>query len=330
MGKNRLVQLKTFMLLCLFFPFIAAPRVLDSGNYTAGKYALELDGVMVGYLWSAEGGEPTGAVVTEKLGPDHVQRKHIGAVKYEDITITCGTSMSSAFYQWIKDTFDYKSTRKNGAIVTMDYSYRVLSRMMFNNAMIKEVGFPALDASSKDTAKLTVKLAIEYSTKSNSTAPVAGGAFGPKLEKKWLPANFILRIDGLDDAMIRVNKIDPIIIKQKIVENVVGGQRDYEKAPSSIEFPNLVVTFPESHAASVEKWRDDFIVRNNNSEKTGSLEFLSPNLQDVYFKLTFTNLGIFKLASDKIESGSEKIRRSKAEMYCEEMKFDVGNADIIK
>jgi phage tail-like protein len=325
MKKNRLFQLKTFILLCLALPFIAAPGSLDRGTYVAGKYALELDGVTMGYLWSAEGGEPTGDVVTEKLGSDHVQRKHIGAVKYEDITIICGASMAPEFYQWIKDTLDHKSTRKNGAIVTMDNSYRVLSRMTFNNAMITEVGFPALDASSKDVAKLTVKLGIEYSTKSNSTAPLAGAASAPKLEKKWFPANFILRIDGLDDAMIRVNKIDPIIIKQKIVENVVGGQRDYEKEPSSIEFPNLVVTFPESHAASVEKWRDDFIVRGNNSEKTGSLEFLSPNLQDIYFKLTFTNLGIFKLALEKKEPGSDTVRRNKAEMYCEAMKFDTGN-----
>ena len=35
------------------------------------------------------------------------------------------------------------------------------------------------------------------------------------------------------------------------------------------------------------------------------------------FTLTFKHLGIFKLTPEKVEAGSENIRRVKAEMYCE-------------
>jgi hypothetical protein len=82
--------------------------------------------------------------------------------------------------------------------------------------------------------------------------------------------------------------------------------------------------FPESHAATVEKWREDFVIKNTGrgAEKNGTLEFMTPNLQEVLFKLTFTNLGIFKLSSVNVESGSEGIRRLKAELYCEDMQFE--------
>jgi hypothetical protein len=39
------------------------------------------------------------------------------------------------------------------------------------------------------------------------------------------------------------------------------------------------------------------------------------------FKLDFHHLGIFKLAPEPVEPGGENIRRVKAEMYCEEIKF---------
>ena len=37
--------------------------------------------------------------------------------------------------------------------------------------------------------------------------------------------------------------------------------------------------------------------------------------------LNFAGLGIFKLTPEKVEAGSENIRRIKAEMYCESIEF---------
>ena len=67
------------------------------------------------------------------------------------------------------------------------------------------------------------------------------------------------------------------------------------------------------------------VIKGNNGddkEKGGTLEYLTPNLQEVLFTLTFQHLGIFKLTPEKVESGSENIRRLKAEMYCEDIQFD--------
>src|SRR5262245_5535175 len=110
----------------------------------AGKFALELDGIDAGWIMSAEGG-------------------HASAdVKYEDITLTFGTGMSKAFYGWMKDSFDHKHSRKNGAIIAATFDHKEMSRMTFTNAIIQEIGFPALDAASKDAAKLTLVLEPEH------------------------------------------------------------------------------------------------------------------------------------------------------------------------
>ncbi len=325
MSKNRVWQLRSLVFLLLAVPFIAAP-IAQERAAVGGKFALELDGVMAGYLGSVEGGEVFADVVAEPVGSDNIQHKHIAGVKYEDITITCGPGMSQAFYEWIKATLERKSPRKNGAIVALDFNYKALYRLNFKNALISEVGFPALDAASKDPAKLTVKIAVESSTKTKTNEPIVGAAAVPQMQKKWLPANFRLKIDGLDDAMSRVNKVDAIVIKQKVFANAVGDARDSAKQASNIEIPNIGVTFPEANSESVEKWRDDFILRGNNAEKNGTLEFLTPDLKEVLFILNLNKLGIFRLAPEKAEAGGDQIRRLKAEMYCEEIKFSTGNA----
>jgi hypothetical protein len=47
--------------------------------------------------------------------------------------------------------------------VVADFDLRVRQRREFTNALITEVGFPALDAASKDAAHLTVRIKPEFS-----------------------------------------------------------------------------------------------------------------------------------------------------------------------
>jgi phage tail-like protein len=300
----------------------------DGRSYVAGKYATELDGIMAGWVFSAEGGYASAEVVNEKVGSDHITHKHVGGVKYDDISVSCGTGMSKGFYDWIKASFDHNYVRKNGAVITANYNYQELSRLTFFNSLITEIGFPALDASSKDPAKMTIKWSPEYTRTTQTSGPsITGGKYSmdQAKQKKWLTSNFRLRIDGLDEGCAKVNKIDAITVKQKVIDDPVGELRDYAKEPAHLEVPNLVVTLPEAFAQTFYAWHEDFVIKGNNGddkEKGGTLEYLAPNLQEVLFSITFSHLGIFKLTPEKVEGGSEQIRRVKAEMYCEDMKFD--------
>jgi phage tail-like protein len=295
----------------------------------AGRYAIELDGINAGWTYNVEGGHAEGEVVTEKLGPDHIARKHAGGVKYTDITVSCGTGMSKAFYNWCKDSFDHKHTRKNGAVIAADYDFKENSRLTFYNALVTEIGMLALDVVSKDLAKMTIKFKPEITRQTSNAAggaSIAGKyAADAKVQKKWLPANFRLQIDGLDEACVKVKKIEALVIKQKVTENPIGQERDAQIEPTSLEMPNLTVTVPESHADVVYKWHEDFIIKGNNGqdkEKGGTLVYLTPNLQEELFVLKFFNLGIFKCAPDKVESHADNLRTVKFEMYCEEIKFE--------
>jgi hypothetical protein len=286
------------------------------------KLALELDGEFAGWLSSVEGGSAYSDVVEEQTNDLGITKKHIGGVKYEDITIKFGTGMSKGFYNWVAGTFAHKHVRQDGSIIAADYNYNVRSILEFTQALISEVGFPALDAASKDAAKITVKFAPEF-----TRAKKGGGKLNvadSKQQKQFLPSNFRLTIDGLEASCAKVSKVEGLTIKQNLVESAPGDSRDSFREPGKIEFPNIKITLPEAFADQFAAWHEDFVIKGNNSdeaEKSGSLEFLDSTHQKALLTLTFKNIGIFKFQPDFGSPDSDKFRGAKAEMYCEEIKF---------
>jgi len=297
----------------------------DKRGYVANKYALDINKQMAGWLHSVEGGTPSAEVVTEKLGPDHIAKKHIGGVKYDDMTVTCGTGMSNQFYSWIKDSFDHKYSRQEGAIIRADYNFKEMTRVSFHQALISEIGLPGLDASAKEAAKITLKFSPETTKIERSYAGSSiKGTFDQKVQKAWLTSNFRINVKGYDTGSTRVSKIEALTLKQKNIENPIGQTRQYEKEPASVEFPNLVLTLPESHADDFYKWMESFVVdgvSGDDKETTAHLEYLSNDLKQTLFTVDFDHLGIFKITQDKMDSGSETIAKVKVEMYCESMNF---------
>ena len=67
-----------------------------AGSYTAGRFALDLDGVNCGWMVGLDGGDLDLAVVLDPVGSDGIQRKHIAGVKYEDFTLQVGSAMAQA------------------------------------------------------------------------------------------------------------------------------------------------------------------------------------------------------------------------------------------
>ncbi|MEO6952186.1 MAG: phage tail protein [Polyangia bacterium] len=304
----------------------------DNRAFIAGKFAFELDSIRAGWLFKAEGGAAKAEVINEKLGPDHIVKKHIGGVEYEEITVSCGSGMSKGLYDWIKASFDHNYMRKNGAVVAANFNTEELSRLDFFNALISEIGFPALDAAAKDPCKISLKLKPEYTRyKAGGGGKISGGSYtvDQAKQKQWLTSNFRLRIDGTDCT--RVNKVEALTIKQKNVANPVGEMRDYEQEPANLEIPNLVVTMPESHSKEFFDWHSRFVINGENSdsmEKGGTLEYLSSDLKTTLFTINFEHLGIFKISPDSVESGSDNIRRVKIEMYCENMSFAYSSSAV--
>ena len=296
----------------------------DVRSYVSGNFFFELDGVKCGFLKSIDGGAITAEVITEAVGPTYFAKKHIGGPKYEDFTMQIGFSMSKAVYDWIAASWAMNYQRKNGSIVACDYKLDAKSRRDFFNALITETGIPACDGSSKEPAYLTVKYAPEY-TRYVKASGKASGELGKSEQKLWLPQNFKLTIDGLDCT--KVAKIDAFTVKQTAVTDDIGDARDYLKEPGKLEIPNLKITLSEVTAQTWYDYHENFVIKGNNdegAEKGGTLEFLSPNRQDTLLTITFMNLGIFKITTDKSEANADQVKRVSAEFYCEQMTLKYG------
>jgi phage tail-like protein len=286
-------------------------------SYAAGKYAVELDGVLAGWLYSAEGGHATSDVV--EGGGSGPVKKHIAGVKYEDIVLTCGTGMSKGFYDWIIACAERRYIRKNGAIVTCDYNFKEMSRLEFENALITEVGFPALDAASKDAAKMSIKISPELTREKMNRGGTLSSAKNA-MQKKWVPSNFRLKIDRLDCS--RVSKIDAITIKQQ-----AGGNPRFLSGSGNPGTASLVITLPEAQSKPFYEWHQASLNRRNApvEKRTGQLDYLSEDMREL-ISLRFDDLGIKDVTPERAERGIENIRRVKAEMYYERMQLSFAGA----
>ena len=73
-----------------------------------------------------------------------------------------------------------------------------------------------------------------------------------------------------------------------------------------MEFPNLTVTLPESHAKEWIDWHEDFVIKGNSSqdkELSGALVFLSADRQTELARVSFFNVGIYQVSFQSSAGG---------------------------
>ena len=288
--------------------------------------------------WISTGKSPAGSAVGRRRSrhgrrrhrearrrPHHEQahrrrevRRHHGQLRHR---------MSKAFYEWIKACFDHKHSRNDGAIITADYDYKEVTRLNFFNALITEVGFPALDAASKDAAKMThqVRARVHPHRRRNGGGHGCKLALGKGEQKKWLPANFRLASTGsttLARASTRSRR-SPSSRRSSRIRSASTATTRRSRRASSI--PNLVVTLrrvarrrrstsgtrtSSSTATTIRTRRR--AARSSSSRRISRRRPLHAHL------LAPRHL---QAQPEKVEAGSENIRRVKAEMYCEQITF---------
>jgi len=287
-------------------------------------YHLTLNGVALGFVRSATGGDATADVVVEKPKPGTPPKKHLAGVRYDDIAVVCGLDLDKALYEWIKQSWAQNYARKDGSITTADYSFVAKSELEFFHALVTETGFPALDGSSKDAAAMTVKLAPEYTRAVKASGKLT--TTPPKAQKKWLASNFRFELGGLETK--RVLRIEPFAVKQQPATDAIGEVRDFQKEPTSIEFPNLRVTLAQADSQSWVEWHEDFVVKGNcgdDREKEGAIVFLAPDLKTELGRVVLHHVGIFGLRKAP-QKAAEQVARLVADLYCEQMELHVGPA----
>lgn len=295
--------------------------------YSAAHFGLELDGSKkaVGFFRSIDGGGVSAEVINYQFGDSkpHEIWRQLGKPKYEDFKIQTGMSMSQEFYYWISQFFDGVVVRKSGAIVACDFYWKEQARREFHDAMITDLAFPKLDGSDKGPAYMTVTIAPERMVFIKGSGEVLQSVTDWKAQQLWTAANFTFTLDGFDDVLARVTKVDGFSVKQKAIEYHLGEQRHPIKVPGRIEWPNIVFYMPEVDAQPLI---DDYMTQAHDGHplspgRQGSI-VVHDNAKGDLFTLTLKNCHIKSANPDKSDATSEDIKLVKFEMGVEGMEFD--------
>lgn len=267
------------------------PRAGLGPGATVTVYDLSLDGVGTTHLRSVTGGGGF-ADVTDTDG-----QKSLGPVHYEDLAVQTGPP-SAVVTPWILAFLANAPEARTGVIQGLSGDKTVLSTLAFTDALITEVGFPALDVDSKDPALLSLDFASANNKFTRGGEPRGGKE---KQKAPWLASNFKLAIDGLDTS--KVNKVDGITITQAYKEPLV--------------LPSLQFTMAETSSDSWFAWFESFVVQGNtDDERGGSLSYLAPNGATL-LTLSLEHLGPVRFNVDRPGGASESIRRVTFELYVE-------------
>ena len=258
---------------------------------------------------AATGGSIFAEVIGE-AGP-WPTKKHLGPPKCESFALPVGLVMSDQLFAWLADSWGPAPPVKDGAVLALDYRLDVKTEAEFTGSLITETGFPALDAASKATGHVTVRLqptSVEVEPGSGKL-PITASK-----QKLWRLSNFRLEIDGLDCT--HVSRIEPFEVR-RAVEIELSSTGSPSLVPGEVDFPNLRVTLSQSTAQSWYGWHQQFVVDQNNSEefeRAGRLRFLAVDLQTELTRIELSQVGIVRVAPAQDQPG-----RVTAELYCEQM-----------
>jgi hypothetical protein len=193
--------------------------------------------------------------------------------------------------------------------------------MDFRDALLTEFTIPASDASSKDVAAFTIRLAVQ-----DTIRRAGDGVETPAVnvkQKAFLSSNFRLTLGDLPTT--RVSRIDALSFTCQVQMDDVGVQRIPTPQASLTETPDLVITFSAADEKAWDVWFTDFCVKGNSGDDkrlSGTLEWLDPGGRRLA-ALSLERVGIFGLADESAAANSESIRKKTARLFFETAKLSI-------
>ncbi|MEA2713667.1 MAG: hypothetical protein QOK27_1628, partial [Gemmatimonadales bacterium] len=305
----------------------AQAATADMRSYTAAsKFYLELglaSGTAGTYVHRVEGGDPI-ADVNEKPDGGGLIYRQVTNVKRTDIVAEV---RPNDFTDLIRDFLQEQYTRVDGRLVGIDYTLKPASQLGFSHAMLTGVDLPALDASSLETGYLTIHLSPEAAQDQQPGSAPAGTTttMGAK-QQQLLIKNFSLTVSGLDSK--RVTRIEPLSISMNYVPDQLGTVRQTTTQPGKLGWGFLTVTFGAADAPSWMAWRDDFLIKGNNTdaaEKSLVLTLLAPDLTTRLFELNGSGVGLVTLRRLPATS-ADAAPKYQAQLYVEQWSVGKGTS----
>jgi len=299
----------------------------DQRTYTSGRFAVTIGGGNVAFVKKFDGLSMEADIVSNDLGPDNFQAKHVGNIKWTPGKVTVGAGMGAGMYNWIKASFDKAQAPKNGTLTAADFNYKAQSALTFQNAIITSVGFPKMDGASKDAMYLDIEFDAEQVRWAKGDGSNIQGKYGTK-QKAWLAANFRFEMGSLPCS--RVATVDAFTWKCAVAQDQIGIFREPTKHAAKVTIPDLKVSVSmadyDAWAGPAKSW---FVDGNHlaKDEMQGALILLGPDMKAEIGRVEFKNCGFKKFSKQTLEANSEKIARFDVEFYVEGMTFALKEYD---
>jgi hypothetical protein len=299
----------------------------DKRTYTGGRFVVEIGNSRVSYVKKFDGISMEADIVSNDMGAEVFQSKHVANIKWTPGKLTVGAGMGKGMYEWIKQSFDKSFSYQNGTVTSADFDYKAQSVLTFNNALITSVAFPKLDGSSKDAIYLDIEFDVEQARWSKGDNSVIKGDYGIK-QKAWLASNFKFQMGGL--PCNRVATVDAMTWKCACAPDQIGIFREPTKHPAKVTVPDIKI---EVSMADYEPWQQAakkwFIDGHHlgGDEMEGSIDLLGPDMKEVIGTIELKNCGFKKFSKGPMEANSEKIARFDVEFYIEHMTFKMPYTD---
>jgi hypothetical protein len=121
------------------------------------------------------------------------------------------------------------------------------------------------------------------------------------------------------------SKIESFTIKQAVKKMYTGGDRFPQIEPTSIQFPNLTGTISLRYADQLLAWHREYIQagrKDHPAQKTGAIEFLSPDRKTTLFRINLFEIGIHFAGIESATANAEQIKRVKFELFVHRMELD--------
>jgi len=305
--------------------------ILTRNSYAAGHFEFRVDGLEpTAYVKSVEGGWSRATIVQDTVGANAQPVKQISTVDIDPITVEFGLGGAKDMLRWIQRSWSRKDpSRRNGQITYADFDMRAMFEHHFYEALLTDTIFPTLDGVSKEGGYIKCKL------QPARVETTARGAPGPKissnvspLQKMWTPAAFRLNIDGIDE-MKYVNKIDSFTVTLDTKKLYTGASRFPQIVPLKLKFPNITGTISFKYADKLLKWHQDYIrsqdsagIKDADAQKSGSIEFLSPDRKRTIFRINLCEVGILYVGVTPSKANEEQIKRVKFELFVDRMNIE--------
>ena len=282
------------------------------GSTSATQWALSIDGKIVGGVRSV-GGFRVQSEVIESAGSGGIRQKHIGSVQFEPGVIQVGLGMGKGFFEWIRDAFSAKHSRKDLILHSVDASGHETSQLELLHTLLTKVDVPQLAADDTSPAWLTLTITPELVRRHAGS----GAKIDAKLDSDPLnPSTVRFEVEKIG-GVSELASVAPWSFEQGTQRNEIGSVRDVELEPTRSTLGNLVVSLSEagkgtkSAIAGFDAWADAMIKGNADDDRTAVLTVSSKGGKKL--ELSFSGVGI--MSADLL--ATSEARRRRYELYVE-------------